>query len=81
MKRKSTPKRAMNPTWLRKQIKELIEVCEDFIETEQAMADYNKWSEKAYLHHDRIENYKWCKARLESIIAGRTYNEDITHET
>ena len=72
--------RVANPVWLREQISELIEVCDASIGEDQELADA-AWDDLRDYYLSRVESHRHWRMRLERILRGKTFTEDLRDAT
>lgn len=80
MKRQTTAQRVANPVWLRDQIGQLVQDCDENIadDAEQARCAGSIVQRDKYLA--RVESHRHWKHQLERVLRGRTFAEELAAE-
>jgi hypothetical protein len=77
-KHQTRAQRVANPVWLRAQIGDLVESCEENIAEDQELADKARDDAKRGRYLERVDSHKHWKRQLERILRGETPMEAIT---
>ena len=76
-KPQTSAQRVANPVWLREQISNLIESCEENIAEDQELVDKAHDSAKRDMYLERVASHQHWKRQLERILTGKTFTEDL----
>lgn len=76
-KRQTPAQRVTNPVWLREQISNLIEGCEENSTEDQELADKAHDSTKRDMYLERVASHQHWKRQLERILTGKAFTEEL----
>jgi hypothetical protein len=75
-KRQTIAQRLSNPVWLRAQLRELIQSCDEHITEDWKLAQQTSGDVSArYLAS--VQSHRYWKRQLERVLRGNTFAEDL----
>lgn len=76
-KHQTPSQRIANPVWLRGQIAELIDDCDENIAEDQALADKERDDARRARYEASVDCHRHWRRQLERILAGKTSTESL----